>query len=77
MLHLEQGSANCGPRARNFFKWNAARERKFCGPRACKCGPQSKNIFKLISFFGILIYFINFVLSLCIKFKNNLKTLLF
>ena len=23
-LHtLDQGSANCGPRARNFFEWNA------------------------------------------------------
>ena len=38
----------CGLRARNLFEWNAARERNFCGPRACKCGPRSKNIIKLI-----------------------------
>ena len=43
--YLDQGSANCGPRARYFFECNAARERKFCGPRACKCGPLRKNIF--------------------------------
>ena len=58
--HLIQGSVNCDPRAKFglrrvnlrptstlFFEWNAARERKFCGPRACKCGPLSKNLFEL------------------------------
>ena len=43
MINLNQGSANCGQRATFLYEWNAARERKFCGPRACKWGPQSKK----------------------------------
>ena len=72
---LAQGSANSAREHVIFLKgiWP---EKKICGPRACKYGPQRKNIFKLI-FLVISFIFINFVLSPCIKFQNNLKSLLF
>ena len=34
-FNLKQKSANCGPQALFYFKWNAAIERKICGPRPC------------------------------------------
>ena len=75
-LFIYQASTNCGPqsncglRARNSFKRNAARKRKFCGPRAWKCGPQRKIILSYFILLLIWFNFINFVSSSCIILKK-------
>ena len=44
--YLDQGSANCGLRARFYIEWNAARKKKNFSPRQCKCG-QPNNLFQV------------------------------